>query len=303
MKVVHWGVALLLFGLSSQGIAGPKRKAASDANKKAAQEYCKVYEKKYKDKECKVDVRVCPKGWRADKKFKGKGTNYSACVRGKKSERTKQVLGNLGTRNANKGSAELVNTDNCSAEGIEYVNESVRFLRTSWSAIRREAERPTRSENIGYEGSAVKPISVSERKWKKVKSRVDGNFKVYCSEDPNRCQSGTLSTLGYDTSKRRYITLCANNLWVGKAPEDALEATGFVLLHEMAHDGNFPMDKLNKHNCRKKWANNCPFSDETYQLGHAARTVYERSPIKKTMTRRKSKARRSKRRFVKKVHK
>ena len=86
--------ALLLFGLvamawtvlpTGDALARcGKRCRASKKNKEQATKFCQDYVKKNPGAACKVDKRVCPRGYYAARKFKGKGTNYSSCVKGAK---------------------------------------------------------------------------------------------------------------------------------------------------------------------------------------------------------------------------
>ena len=69
---------------------GKKRKRASAKNKAAAAAFCKKYIADNPGAACKVDKRICPRGYVARKKWKGCGTNYSACVKGSKLTRGKQ---------------------------------------------------------------------------------------------------------------------------------------------------------------------------------------------------------------------
>lgn len=78
---------LLLMGLVASPAAASKRSDASAENEAAATKFCATYRANNPGTECKVDKRTCPKGYVAERKWKGKGTNYSACVKGKKSER------------------------------------------------------------------------------------------------------------------------------------------------------------------------------------------------------------------------
>ncbi len=81
---------VLTFTLSNDAFAGKKRRAASAANKAAATKFCNEYKSTNPGASCIVDKRTCPRGYVAERKWKGKGTNYSACVKGKKSERGKK---------------------------------------------------------------------------------------------------------------------------------------------------------------------------------------------------------------------
>jgi hypothetical protein len=62
------------------------RGAASDNNKKQAEEYCKKLQAS--GTQCKVGKRSCGRGWDRAKSFKGKGTNYHACVVSKRAKGT-----------------------------------------------------------------------------------------------------------------------------------------------------------------------------------------------------------------------
>ena len=53
---------------------------AMAGNKADAQARCKWLEKNRSPIKCKVDKRVCPSGYYADRKYKKGGKNWSACV-------------------------------------------------------------------------------------------------------------------------------------------------------------------------------------------------------------------------------
>ncbi len=63
---------------------GKKRKRGSAANRSAAADFCHQYKTKNPGTACIVDKRICPRGYVAKKKFRGCGTNYSSCVKGRK---------------------------------------------------------------------------------------------------------------------------------------------------------------------------------------------------------------------------
>ncbi len=85
------GGALAAWATNAEAICvGKKRKAASRKNKEAAEKFCKQYVADNPGVSCKVDKRICPKGYVAQKKWKGCGINYSACVKGKKTTRLKK---------------------------------------------------------------------------------------------------------------------------------------------------------------------------------------------------------------------
>ncbi|HMR07396.1 MAG TPA: hypothetical protein PKA88_16560 [Polyangiaceae bacterium] len=82
-------IALAILFVAPRADARCDRKCESEKNKAAATAYCAQYQADHPDKECKVEKRVCSKGYVAAKKWKGQGTNYSACVKGKKATKIK----------------------------------------------------------------------------------------------------------------------------------------------------------------------------------------------------------------------
>jgi len=84
---------LIVSSLSFSGVhARCDRKCESQKNKDAATKFCSNYTKIHQGSECKVDERVCPKGHIAEKKWKGKGINYSACIKGSKVKKAVQKV-------------------------------------------------------------------------------------------------------------------------------------------------------------------------------------------------------------------
>lgn len=288
------GLSIIIFSLCiSNALA--KRSDHSAKNKKAAEEYCQLYMETFPGKRCIVDKRVCPKNYVADKKFKGKGINYSACVNGKKMSRMKKV----GTRELNRGAAELVNTKNCSVSQIKTLNRVIKFVRDQWSSIKREGQTPTNARvqyfaeayNEAFKGKGGGKVIASTKQWDRLKKFITGikSVQIECRSTEWCDKKGVL---GMDGIKVRHVNVCVDKI-VSQLSEGYL-AGNFV--HEMAHTSKFPMSKLRKHNCSGKWESDCPRDDATHQIGRVVDFLYmnqssQRSARKTVAKKRKPKSR------------
>jgi hypothetical protein len=265
--------------------AQAKRSDHSAKNKKLAQDYCKVFEKKYPKKECKVDKRICPKGWVADKKFKGRGTNYSSCVRGRKTERLKGLF----TRGHNQGSAELINTKDCNKKQIEAINRTLQFARDQFSKIKRELLNPStkrrdyfKSAYSGaFKGKGALKVSPSSKDFKTLKKYVMGEKKMQI-----QCRSKSWCSkrgvYGVDGLKIKHVNVCVDTI-VDELSEGYLAGN---LLHEIGHTARFPRAKLKEHNCSGKFKSSCPRADAVHQLGRTVDYLYMNQSKKRSLIKR-----------------
>ena len=266
----------------------PNAFAKKTNNKKLAQEYCKVFKKKFPKKACKVKKvgagllpPYCDKGWHADKTFKKGGPNYASCIKGGK---LKNHTKDIGIRKGNRGSAERLNTLNCNAEEIMALNQAHRFLDKNWKAIKKETIKPTRTkaENRGKKVLAVK---AKDKHWKKLRKYITGKkaFQIECKSKKFCKKEGIL---GRDDLTIRNVIVCVeSHLKVKEDRKLAMKAElAGTLIHELAHSSKFPMDKRKIHNCKtknKKGKKICPKTDETYQLDWSTQYVYVNKGAKK----------------------
>jgi hypothetical protein len=71
-------------GINYSACGKSARAEGSEKNKSEADAFCKALNSAaIKFLTCKVDKRSCPSGYKALKKYKGKGVNYSVCVKAK----------------------------------------------------------------------------------------------------------------------------------------------------------------------------------------------------------------------------
>ena len=268
---LSWFICLSILLSAQLGLA--KRADHSKANKKAAQEYCQLYMETFSGKKCVVDKRVCPKGYVADKKFKGRGTNYSACVNGKKMSRLK----GFGTRELNRGDVELVNTKGCGADQIKALNRAIGFARDHWSSIKKEAKSPSSGRTSyfqtaysgSFKGKASGKVSASTKEWKRLKKVIDGvkSIQIECRSKSWCTKKGVF---GLDGIKMNHVNVCVDTI-IDRMSEGYLAGN---IVHEMAHSARFPKSKLRKHNCGGKWASSCPRDDATHQIGRVVDYLY-----------------------------
>jgi hypothetical protein len=279
-----------------------KRGHASAQNKRLANDYCKVFRKKFPKKQCKVDKGWCPKGYIADKSFKGKGQNYSACIKGSKLKNLKRKLT---FRKANQGRAELVNTVNCNAKQIMAINTSLRFARKNWKAIKTETMKPSSARkayfadayNGIFAGKGAIAYKANKRQWKRLWKLVGGKkgIQIQCRSESWCDKRGVY---GRDGIKIRHVNVCVDSI----IDEKDMGYLAGNLVHEMGHSANFdPSAHFNpvgfmKHNCKtKKYkGNKCPRNDGVHQVGRAVDFLFSTQSTRKAFLGRVKTARPSK---------
>ena len=282
MKYIAVGCIALMFA--------PNAFAKKDKykNKKLAQEYCKVFKDKFPKKACKVKKigigllpPYCDKGWHADKTFKKGGPNYAACIKGGK---LKNHTKDIGIRKGNRGSAERLNTLNCSAKEIEALNTAHSFLEKNWGAIKTEATKPTRTKEQNKNKKVI-AVKTKKKQWKRLKNFITGKkaFQIEC-KSKKWCKNEGI--LGRDDLRIRNVIVCVQSHTKVKESRKAAMKAELVgtLVHELAHSANFPMYKRKIHNCSTKDKDGkkvCPKTDGTYQLDWAAQYVYVTRTTKK----------------------
>lgn len=165
---------------------GPRCRASRE-NKAQAERFCRDYIEKNPGAACKVDKRICPRGFFAAKKFKGRGTNYSACVKGKKVGNRREAKSEQNYNDARKFCADwsarhkkrcIVDARAC-PRGY-YAAKKFRGFGKNYSAcvpgkkVERVKENVKRVRNAT---SAARPIVVGVKAWFESVKKAAGPFR------------------------------------------------------------------------------------------------------------------------------
>ena len=97
-------------------------------------------------------------------------------------ERKEDTDEEAGTRELNRGAAELVNTKNCSVSQIETLNRVIKFIRDQWSSIKREGQTPTNARVQHFaeastrhsKARAVERSLRLQKQWDRLKKFITG---------------------------------------------------------------------------------------------------------------------------------
>ncbi len=292
-------VALFALSLSTNASAGKKRKEASAANKAAAEKFCQEYRAANPGAACKVDKRTCPKGYVAERKWKGKGINYSACVQGKKRQRSekKKEQGEDAARawcaeySASSGeSCEFVKTAHQCPKGYRRYtrikNSNIRNYKICVKGKKTLKKKQVVKNNTKPSDAALTTraltwlrehyddvtddfvIEGKDGKTKRTSKRLSRKFDkvkvVWHSENDKGCKPDKV--LGYRASGQpRTVHICTKRQFPGgtSSVSDA-KFCSFVgtIFHEIAHTARVPKSKV--HNDA---SNPDRTKDHVYQLG------------------------------------